>query len=88
MEMIYNFSPDGTLSGLWNDLLSSVDGNKAIERASNVEFNMNHQGWIVTIEIGEYAGCCLPMIFPERSKAIEAEVEFFNEYLINGERII
>ena len=81
MEMSYNFKPDGTMQGLWNDFLVDIDGHKTIERASNVEFDIDVQGWIVTIEYGRYKGCCLPQLFCERNKAIESEIEFFNKEL-------
>lgn len=82
-ELVLNISADGTINSLWHDFLSTIEGKKEITRASNVEFDNDVQGWIVTIEAGPYRGCCLPQVFPERSKAIDAEIELFNSTVIN-----
>jgi hypothetical protein len=82
-ELVLNITADGTINSLWHDMLSGIAGNKTITRASNVEFDNEAQGWIVTIETGIYKGCCIPKIFTERSKAIDAEIDLFNSTVIH-----
>ena len=81
MELIYEVGTDGTITGLYNDFLSTIDGKKEINRASNVEFDPEADGWLVKVEIGKWAGCFLPKVFNKRKEAIQAEIQFFNETL-------
>ena len=74
----FNIAQNGDISGLYNDLLTGIAGNKTIERFSNVEFNSDIQKWVITIEQGKYKGCSLVKTFSERNKAIEHEIDFFN----------
>jgi len=83
MELNLKINPDGTIESLYNDFLSDFEGNKEIQRASEVEFSDDMQNWIVTILIGNYKGCCLPRLFNKRQEAINAEIEFFNQELFN-----
>ena len=82
-ELVLNISADGTINSLWHDMLSEIEGKKTITRASNVEFDSDAQGWIVTIETGMYKGCCIPEVFKQRSKAIDAEIDLFNSTLMH-----
>ena len=82
-EIVLNIKPDGTIHSLYNDFLANIDGNKHIERASDVCFSDEVQAWIVTIFVGIYKGCCLPQLFQKREDAINAEIEFFNRELFS-----
>lgn len=83
-ELVLNISIDGTIHSLYDDFLQNIDGERTIVRASEVEFNMDAQAWIVTILAeGKYQGCCLPRKFDKRQDAINAEIEFFNQELFH-----
>lgn len=80
MELQIQIDSNGLITSLWNDVIfADMEGNKSIERASEVEFDGTAQGWIVTILRGLYSGCCLPEVFTHRAKAIDAEIVFFNQ---------
>lgn len=83
MEIFYEIDTNGSITGLYNDFLSSITGDKNINRASNVEFDSEANGWLVKIELGKWQGCFLPKIFQKRKEAIKAEIEFFNETLFS-----
>ena len=79
MEMVFEIKQDGIVEGLYNDFLSTIPGEKEIKRFSNVEYNLESGGWIVSIEEGKYKGCFLPKVFIKRQEAIKAEIKLFNE---------
>ena len=81
-KLVYNFDTEGNFTGLWNDMLSDIDGDISIMRASEVEWSDEANGWIVQFLIGIYKGCFYPKVFKKRQEAIDAEIEFFNSHYI------
>ena len=77
-ELIYTINEDGSLTGLYNDLLVGL-GDLEINRASNVEFDSTIQKWVVTLILPFSA--CLIKTFETRSEALEAEVMFINDWI-------
>lgn len=71
-EIHIYFTPEGTVEGLYNDLLAELDlGQLHVQRASNVEFNDNIQCWEVDV-IGEgIVHSC-----KSRDEAIQWEIKY------------
>ena len=82
-EITMVINSNGTIHSLYSDFFADFEGDKHIERASEVEFCDKAQAWVVTILQGVYKGCCLPMLFNKRQDAIDAEIQFFNNELFS-----
>lgn len=83
MKKIYKISQTGNVEGLWDDLLTDI-GEPKIKRASEVEYSNEAGGWTVKILVGLFAGCYLPKAYKKRKEALESEVVFLNQELLEG----
>lgn len=83
MNKVLKIMADGSVEGLWDDMLSDM-GEPSVKRASNVEYDEELKGWTVKILVGESAGKYLPGVFKKRGDALDAEVIFLNQELVEG----
>lgn len=86
MEIVIRISPDGkSASLLYTEALdlSSIGQVEKVERASNVEWNHDSRGWIISTPGGVFVAGP----FSSRSEAIAEEIRILNSRLQRGERV-
>jgi hypothetical protein len=83
-RLIVRVSADGTVTGLYHDILNDV-GAARIHRVSHVEFDNAEQAWAVKWAVGDHSGGrMLPRLFRRREDALAAEVAFMNDVIKQG----
>ena len=82
MKKVYKITKDGNITGLWDDLLSVIPGEKKVSRASHVEYDETSQRWGVKIYIMEKLRI-VKDTFAKRSDALAHEITICNK-LISG----
>ena len=81
MKKVYKISKNGIINGLWDDMLSSIPGNKKITRASHVEFDEKEQRWYIDLIQKDRSLKRFSARFLERADAIKKEIEINNDLL-------
>ncbi len=72
MNLVIDFSPDGTATCLWSDALPLVElGRLQVHRASNIEFNPDTQQWEVHIALRNNPA----FTHPSRQACLDWEVQ-------------
>jgi hypothetical protein len=80
----YRISPDGrVITGLWNDMLSNVRGEKTVERASEVEYDAEAQGWTISF-LGRFSHLICSKVFEKREDALAEERAILNREITLG----
>lgn len=83
-DRVFRILPDGAVEGLYSDDFA-IHGENQVQRASRVEFNLEHQGWTVEILVSQFAGCFLSKLYARRDDALTDEVAFLNDLILQGE---
>jgi hypothetical protein len=73
--------PNGDVTALYSDELRELGGTMHVERASDVEWDNNAQGWIATIHGDYFPPCTRLGPFATREEALAAEVAFIQSRL-------
>jgi len=83
-EQVFVIEPDGTIITLYNDdsIVRDIPGNKAVTRASNVEYDPKTNKWKVYLNHSDGTRRLITKVgFDRRDEAIDFEVLFLNQLL-------
>lgn len=82
-KYVYRIKADGTIEGLWTDLLASLPSESVeVVRASNVEFSPEAKGW--TVDLVTPPRGLIEGSFQKRADALDVERNILNEAIRQG----
>jgi hypothetical protein len=81
--IVFRIKSDGSrIEGLWADFLSKLAGKKTVVRASNIEYDPEKNGWVITLLLPDRVQ--LDKVFTKRQDALAFEIEFINNLQKEG----